>query len=845
MSQNSNASQSQSQSPSQSPSQSQSQSQKRFPSFSSNSQPRSKKPRFGRNMVEQSQDVSREPIPQEVDVQSDEEYGENSRSEQKHNNTPQLTHRQNSSEQRYMSYDCFITKDLEGMTELTERMKKFLDQETSERKTIDRLEAPNVQDSQRFADYYWPTETRLEAKLQFITSLGELSLETPVKLVAQYLLTWENLNMPQHTAAMIELFFKSDPIRMETVTRINLAFCNIFDPSSLEGTPFGDDKMTPHEFGRRVFRLSQLHEENVRWFRHMQASKDARTTGKPMAPLYEQPIIDDDAMPNSARDELKEEPHQLLLEFMFDRAGSQLLRRTETMVFEPELTPEGHNTRCYVYKMDIQPWAVRQVTPKTLFPAQFAAYTKSGRTPDFLASHLGHTPDPRFPFLTRCRTLWSFRNGIYNAHNNQFYVYLTPETPLGPNIHSVYELDPHVSTAKYFDCVIPLEWFTAEFAKDQGYKAIPVPEHEQIFKYQDYDEIELDWAESLFGRLQHDIGELEDWQIALHFQGPGKTGKSVLLNLIKLWYLVTDVGLIGDDVEKTFSDQHLLGKFIVLCMDISRDFGLTPTRFLSWVSGEWLIVMRKFKEAIAVKWSAPTLFASNGDPPVASSGGAGPRRWVILKILKAVMKSDGKLFKRAQKEIPYFIIKCSMAYHHKVDMYGDQGLWDNRNILPEKFWQARDTYTQHSSWPDAFLHEPGMFEVGTNYTQDEFSFRKAYGMFVDKKKHLQGVNSKRATMTVECTAMEFANALNDLDVGEVTEDNPKCRWDTETKTIMGLRFVQRLDDSKSEDFIADAPQQRRQYTLSSSSNTNYNNKTPAFVQPQQQIPVSSQPRAGG
>ncbi len=236
-------------------------------------------------------------------------------------------------------------------------------------------------------------------------------------------------------------------------------------------------------------------------------------------------------MPNSARDELKEDPHQQLLEFLFDCAGSKLLRRTETMVFAPQITPDGHNTRCYVYLMDIPPWAVRQITPKTLYPAQFSAYTKKSSTPPFLAHQLGTTPDPRFPFLHRCRTLWSFRNGIYNAHNNHFYMYVLPDTPVGPNIHSVYELDPHDSTANYFDCVIPPAWFEPGF----DYKNIPVTEHESIFKYQDYDEKELDWAEALFGRLQHDIGDLEDWQVALHFQGPGKTGKSVLLNLIKLW----------------------------------------------------------------------------------------------------------------------------------------------------------------------------------------------------------------------------------------------------------------------------------------------------------------------
>jgi len=645
------------------------------------------------------------------------------------------------------------------------------------RPSLDRASATHsVPD--RYANFRWPVGVPLQAKVEYVKKIGKLTLEHKPDEVARYLITWEHLNLPQHTSEMIELVFANDSIVMETDTRINFAFCDTYiDAKSLKDTPFGE--LSETEYGSRIKRLTLFHEENVRLFRQMEALKTARATGRPVPSLYTPPSLDDDA---AGREELKEKPHQMLLEFLFDRAGSQHLRRTDTCVYACQRTRDRQNTRCYVYDMDIAPWIVRQVTPKHLYLQQYSAYTDHRGTPAMMADHIGHTPDPRFPFLTRCRTLFSFENGIFDAHSKTFHLYETSETPI-TGVHTVSELDPHVSTAKYFDKVIPLDWFKEGF----DYRTIPVPDHEKIFLTQLYEPDDIDWVEGMCGRLQHNVGSLEDWQIALFFEGPGKTGKSVFLKLVALWYLTMDVGLIGDDVEQTFADQHLLGKFIVMCMDISADFGLTPTRFLSWVSGEWLSVMRKFKEAIAIQWTAPILFASNSPPPIATSGGAGPRRWIIMMIEHAVGNSDGKLFKRAQDEIAFFIIKCAFSYHDKVDKHGGKGLWDSRDILPKRFWAAREAYTIASSWPDAYLHSD-LFEFSPGYSVDESDFIRQYAMFRERKKTLQGVSNKRGVKLVQCNPMEFANALNDY---PTPPGVAKPKWNTETKRINGLKFIDR------------------------------------------------------
>jgi hypothetical protein len=253
--------------------------------------------------------------------------------------------------------------------------------------------------------------------------------------------------------------------------------------------------------------------------------------------------------------------------------------------------------------------------------------------------------------------------------------------------------------------------------------------------------------------------------------------------LLQNWYQHTDVGFIGDDAEKTFSDQHLVGKFIVMCMDISREFGITPTRFLNWCSGDWMAINRKFLDVLSVKWTAPVIFASNSLPPIVAAGGASFRRFIIFQLLNAVEDSDTYLQPNAMLESSKFLLKCSFAYHEKVNKHGHTGLWDNHKTLPKRFWDARQDYTKASSWPDAFLASGKFFfqdpeKPDPSYFITEQEFKKLFLAFKEEERgSLEGVNANRKTMNVGCTPMDFANCLKDY----------KCKWDSKNNVIRGLK----------------------------------------------------------
>jgi len=149
------------------------------------------------------------------------------------------------------------------------------------------------------------------------------------------------------------------------------------------------------------------------------------------------------------------ESHQML-EFMFDRTAARSLRRMGTEIWQPDITPEGHNTRHYVPFDTITEWIPRQVTPHAMFPTEYAAYTKHNGMPSLLRDHLQKQPDARFPDVNKCSALWSFRNGILHIWDQVFYLYVGHGSVHVARVRPIEQLDSKLSTAHYFDILFPL-----------------------------------------------------------------------------------------------------------------------------------------------------------------------------------------------------------------------------------------------------------------------------------------------------------------------------------------------------------------------------------------------------
>lgn len=389
--------------------------------------------------------------------------------------------------------------------------------------------------------------------------------------------------------------------------------------------------------------------------------------------------------PTSAELTKDRTPHQKLFEFLLQTAGNEQLRRTDTAMFRPLRLPDGTATCFYEYDCDIGTFMYRSVAPARLHPVEYDAMTNRPSTPGQTINLLSHVPDVRCPFMVKNRHLFSFSNGIYDVRTNT----ISPYNRLPVEFRTA-------STSKYLDYTIDQDMLLCD-PRD-----IETPVFNKILTDQQLDDKAIYWMYALCGRLLHDVGTLDDWQVCMYIRGVAGSGKSTILKTVSMFYEAGDIGYLMSDGQSTFSDEHLYNKFITMAMDIDKKTQFSVTRFNSLVSGENISVNRKFKTALNVKWTAPVVMASNAQPPWEDVGGNLIRRFVIFLFDHPVRESDPRLFDKLKQELPVLLVKMARTYLHAVQHYGGRSLWDD-GILPAMCYSARRQYLISTNPISAFL----------------------------------------------------------------------------------------------------------------------------------------------
>lgn len=540
--------------------------------------------------------------------------------------------------------------------------------------------------------FTWPPKTSPVTMLRFLHHVGVLGLESSAETISKYIRTVEQIISNDHKSFLhnIHILFETKADVQLRVIQTNVAFFAMLDGSQLQGTPYS------------TFSRDDILKYANKIFRHLASSFDlyngckqileARDQDHDISPIFPTMFSSIDTLGDR---DLK--PHQMLLDYLFQIAAQRGLRRTENGVYQQ--FNNGYNTFFFEWISDTIDWVYQAVTPVNVSPEMYDALTLKPSTPKHILDILSKLPDVRFPFLTKKRTLFSYKNGIFDASTCLFYVYeKTYDMP--KHVVSVQEgLGSLFATSNYFDMKFPLEYTYTDF----DFTLIPTPNFNKILEDQDFDEKAKYWMFSLTGRMLHDVNNMDGWQVAPYLKGVAGSGKSTWYKLVSRFYEAVDIGYLADDCETRFVDQHLIDARMVLCLDVSSDFGLSTTRFNSYASGESIVVNRKFLTSITKQWTAPIAFASNSQPPIESRSGSGVRRFVIFVFDNVIKNTDTCLVDKCMEELPLFLIKCARYYKDAVSKYGTISLWDREDILPEMCHKAKQEYLVTCCSLSAFL----------------------------------------------------------------------------------------------------------------------------------------------
>ncbi len=634
-------------------------------------------------------------------------------------------------------------------------------------------------------DDIWPTNAPADAKIEFLMSLGLLSPTSHPVQIANFIITLESLNSNEDGCMLYNIqrhMCFGD--KTQTIIEINIAFCALLSPSVLVGTSF--ENLSKIQYDKRVSLLQNFHAQNVKLYRQIVEINRCRSTNRPLARLYEDPPIQGQNDESKLFDIPEPSPHQYLLEYLFQYAAARGLRKSENGIFQEVINlPEDVGTRFFVFVENFEKWAWDAISPKILHPYENWCMTYKPGTPRHIANMLANQKDPRLPLLKKRRTLFSYRNGIFDAASGLFHVF-TPGPFLPPYIHTVDELAPEECTAQFFDHVLDLSFFEPGYDKTK----MPVRMHRKILLDQHFDEETIECWNAMFGRTLHDSGSKDDFQVCQWTSGVTGTGKSKMGQNWANVYPKEDVGFLCDDAEQNFTDQHVRHANMILGLDVSEDLDISANRLYGWIASDNMVIKIKHQEAITMKWRAHLMFFSNVWPAIVSKSGAAIRRILFFSFKYPIRVTDTRLHISLKEELPVYLIQTALYYLEWVRKYGKMSLWENRPppesgpILPAMCHEGKKEYARRISPPDAFLDSPTC-EYNANYFCDVALFTRHYNVFKNSQSKAPQGPQRSRSYNPEVSQLSFAYPLHARN----------CYWDTEKKIITGLRCSGAMDET--------------------------------------------------
>ena len=423
----------------------------------------------------------------------------------------------------------------------------------------------------------------------------------------------------------------------------------------------------------------------------------------------------------TGREEEKEKDHQKLLVALFEICLSKNYSKYKNLIYRPVYTSERYYTMSCTKVEEIDVFVYNQ-TSRDKNPMLFDLATKDKGTMNFIKEHLKNCCDNSLPELKKDRSLYSFNNGIYKLnikeekktdkneiefeYKEKFYPYDKNQRP---------NCDNGVVSCKYFDKELNMkdynDWY--DIPTDNIQKILDLQfenekEHEAICR----------WMYIMMGRLLYPVGEMDDWQVICFMKGLAGTGKGTITKTSQQFYDPEDVGVLGNDAEKTFGLSAIYDKLLFVAPEIKDDISLPQASFQSMISGEDVNVPIKHKTAESITWKTPGILAGNDVPNWTDNSGSIARRLMIFAFLKKVPQSqlDPFLWKKIKNNIPNILRKCNLAYLEAINHYAKRNIWD---ILPSYFRFRREELSEKTNPLKQFLKSPGIIYKPNCYISED------------------------------------------------------------------------------------------------------------------------------
>jgi hypothetical protein len=434
-------------------------------------------------------------------------------------------------------------------------------------------------------------------------------------------------------------------------------------------------------------------------------------------------------------------PFQNLILYLLDSIYLDGLQRYGTFLYE-KVFYNNHFTHAWHEKISIKDY-IYSKTEYCQDYQQWHNFTSNASSIKHCSEFLENCHDHRLHDLKKDRHVFAFTNGIYNCKE---------ETVIDGVTHYIdhfYEYGSDITKA-LDSMVVACKFFKMEFdnydSVDDWYN-IPTPFLQSIFDYQEFDEDVSRWLYVFIGRLMFNLGELDNWQVALFLEGVAGSGKSTITKIVKKFYETCDVGVLSNNIEKTFGLGSLKDKLLFLAPEIKSDLRLEQSEFQLLIEGGDMQLPIKHKESHYIEWKIPGLFAGNEPPDYTDNSGSISRRLVVAKFNKKVMNKDSDMDRKLTEELPSIMKKAACAYLSAVNNFKGKDFWSS---LPKYFRDTQQDMAQNTHALEHFISS-GKVIFGENLYVREKIFVQAFN------EHCRECNLDRHKFTTDYYLGVFGN----------------------------------------------------------------------------------------
>jgi hypothetical protein len=478
-------------------------------------------------------------------------------------------------------------------------------------------------------------------------------------------------------------------------------------------------------------------------------------------------------------------PFQNLLLYLLDSIYMAGLQRYGTSLYE-KIYYGTYFTHAWKEKLTIKKF-IYEKTEYCQDYRQWHNLTSNAGNIKNATEFLENCKDPRITDLKKDRHVFAFSNGIYKCNekgkNEQGIYYYDHFYEYGADLTKALDID--IVAAKFFNCDFN------NYDDIEDWYDIPTPNFQNIFDYQDFSEDVSRWLYVFIGRLFFNLGELDNWQVALFLEGVAGSGKSTITKIVKRVYETCDVGVLSNNIEKTFGLSSLKDKLLFLAPEIKGDLRLEQSEFQLLIEGGDMQLPVKHRESHYIEWKIPGLFAGNEPPNYTDNSGSISRRLVVAKFHKKVYNKDSDLDAKLVLELPSIIKKAACAYLSAVNKYRGQDFWSS---LPKYFRDTQQDMAQNTHSLEHFISS-GKVVLGEDHYVREKNFVQAFN------EHCKECNLERHKFTTDYYLGVFGNYNIKVQKGVKMKypKNPNSPSYQGT-FIFGIDLVNEMGDSVEDEF---------------------------------------------